>query len=57
MSDDDQYTPEETARRMERGLRRALNMPPAPQRQPKERKRGRPRKRVLKPRRSKSPRQ
>jgi hypothetical protein len=57
MSDDDQYTPEETARRMERGLRRALNMPPAPQRQPKERKRGRPRKRVLKPRRSKSPHQ
>jgi hypothetical protein len=26
--DDDQYSPEETARRMERGLRRALNRPP-----------------------------
>jgi len=25
--DDDQYSPEETARRMERGLRRALNTP------------------------------
>jgi hypothetical protein len=27
---DDQYTPEETARRMERGLRRFLNTPPQP---------------------------
>ena len=27
---DDEYTPEETARRMERALRRALNMPPQP---------------------------
>jgi hypothetical protein len=30
MPDDDQYSPEETARRMERGLRRALNTPPQP---------------------------
>jgi hypothetical protein len=29
-SDDDQYSPEETARRMGRALRRALNMPPQP---------------------------
>jgi hypothetical protein len=28
--EDDQYSPEETARRMERALRRALNMPPQP---------------------------
>ena len=28
--DDDQYSPEETARRMERGLRRALSTPPQP---------------------------
>jgi hypothetical protein len=27
-NDDDQYSPEETARRMERGLRRALSTPP-----------------------------
>jgi len=27
---DDQYGPDETARRMERGLRRALNTPPQP---------------------------
>ena len=30
VSDDDQYSPEETARRMERGLRRALSTPPQP---------------------------
>jgi hypothetical protein len=28
--DDDQYSPEETARRMKRALQRALNMPPQP---------------------------
>ena len=27
---DEEYTPEETARRMERGLRRAFNTPPQP---------------------------
>jgi hypothetical protein len=32
MADDDldEYSPEETARRMERALRKALNMPPQP---------------------------
>jgi hypothetical protein len=29
-SDDDQYSPEETARRLERGLRRAFDRPPQP---------------------------
>src|SRR5947208_2440302 len=28
--DDEQYSPEETARRMERGIRRFLNTPPKP---------------------------
>jgi hypothetical protein len=28
--DDDQYSPEETARRMKRALERALNIPPQP---------------------------
>jgi hypothetical protein len=28
--DDETYSPEETARRMERGLRRAFNTPPQP---------------------------
>jgi hypothetical protein len=37
--DDDQYTPEEAAERMERGLRRALNMPHKPQAEPKRNKR------------------
>jgi hypothetical protein len=30
MPDDDQYSPEEIARRLERGLRRALTTPPQP---------------------------
>ena len=47
---DDDYTPEEIAARMLRGLRRALATPHATQK-PKPKKRGRPRKRMLKPRR------
>jgi hypothetical protein len=46
---DDQYSPEETAERFARNLRRLLNMPPSTQRPLKQRKRGRPRKRKLKP--------
>ena len=46
---DEQYSDEEIRERMARGLKRALSTPPKPQRPPKG-KRGRPRKRVLKPR-------
>src|SRR4051794_5175836 len=36
-SDDDQYSPQETSRRMKRALQRALNMPPQPHgRNPRE---------------------
>lgn len=48
---EDEYPPDEIAARMERALRRALATPHTPQKPPKA-KRGRPRKRVLKPRRS-----
>jgi len=48
--EDDEYSPEEIAARMERALRRALATPHTTQK-PKPKKRGRPRKRALKPRR------
>jgi len=48
---DDQYSPQEIARRMDRVLRRALNTPHTTQRPLKQKKRGRPRKRKLMPRR------
>ena len=50
----DDYGPEEIAERMDKALRRAVNMPHVTQAAPKERKRSRPRKRVLKPRRATS---
>jgi hypothetical protein len=46
----DEFPPDEIAARMLRALKRALATPHTPQRPPKA-KRGRPRKRVLKPRR------
>jgi hypothetical protein len=46
----DDYSPDEIAARMLRGLKRALATPHAPQK-PKPKKPGRPRKRVLKSRR------
>jgi hypothetical protein len=46
----DDYTPDEIAARMVRGLKRALATPHTTQK-PKPKKRGRPRKRVLKSRR------
>jgi hypothetical protein len=49
MKHEDEYTPDEIAARMLRGLKRALATPHRTQK-PKPRKRGRPRKRVLKPR-------
>ncbi|HUC67230.1 MAG TPA: hypothetical protein VMA53_17450 [Stellaceae bacterium] len=36
MSENDEYTKEEVAERMERGLKRALNMPHKPQANPKK---------------------
>jgi hypothetical protein len=48
--EDDEYSPEEIAARMERALRRALATPHITQK-PKPKKRGRPRKRALRPRR------
>ena len=51
MSNKDDYTPQEAAERAGRVLERMLVTPHATQSPPKERKRGRPRKRVLKPRR------
>jgi hypothetical protein len=46
----DQYSPEETAERFHRAVKRSLNMPHAAQRVSKLKKRGRPRKRKLTPR-------
>ena len=46
----DEYPPDEIGARMLRGLKRALDTPHQTQK-PKPKKRGRPRKRVLKPRR------
>lgn len=51
----DEYSPAEIAERMGRALERALDMPHQTQK-PKPKKRGRPRKRVLKPRRTPSSR-
>jgi hypothetical protein len=42
--EDDQYSPEETARRRDEAIRRALNTPPKPQKEISG-KSGRPRKR------------
>jgi hypothetical protein len=36
---DDEYSPDEIAERMERGLKRALSMPPKPQRESSQKKR------------------
>jgi hypothetical protein len=48
---DDQYSPEETAQRMDRILKRVLTTPHKIQRPLKQKKRGRPRKQKLTPRR------
>jgi hypothetical protein len=48
--EDDEYSPEEIAARMLRGLKRALAAPHTTQK-PKPKKRGRPRKRALRQRR------
>lgn len=51
MNDQTEFSPEEIARRFQRGLERSLTMQHKPQRPQKEKKRGRSRKRKLTPRR------
>jgi len=46
-SEDDEYSPEEIAERMGRALKRALSMPPKPQRESSRKKRRPARKRRL----------